>query len=170
MRLHKQKFPHIPQAGIFGDCFRTALACILDMEVEEVPHFLQIYHGGSAEARDSAIEKWLNTRGYSNIVIPYQVIVEGETLYSADELMCIIANQNGDDLLYLLTGRSISETDHVVICRGPKIFWDPSPSNSGVVAPSNGFYFVTHILPSSMRLSQEEADRLVTIRNNMELT
>jgi len=39
MRPQKQKFAHKPDEGVFGDCFRTALAAILDLDRDDVPHF-----------------------------------------------------------------------------------------------------------------------------------
>ena len=39
MRPQQQKFKHDPANGSYGDCFRTALACILDLDRDEVPHF-----------------------------------------------------------------------------------------------------------------------------------
>lgn len=32
MKYNKQLFRHHPEQGIFGDCHRTAIACMLDLE------------------------------------------------------------------------------------------------------------------------------------------
>jgi len=40
MRFHKQLITnHNPESGIFGDCQRTAIACLLDKHPSDVPHF-----------------------------------------------------------------------------------------------------------------------------------
>lgn len=36
MRIQKQKNLHNPEAGIFGDCYRTALAVLLDMDADPI--------------------------------------------------------------------------------------------------------------------------------------
>lgn len=39
MTPYKQLYGHNPDQGIFGDCFRTALGCLLNLPPEKVPHF-----------------------------------------------------------------------------------------------------------------------------------
>lgn len=41
MKFHKQRFLSDKANGIFVDCMRTAIACILDLEMDDVPHFLE---------------------------------------------------------------------------------------------------------------------------------
>lgn len=158
MRFHKQLSAHIPQIGMEGDCYRTALACILDMEPNDVPHFMQLFPPGpTRDALHPAVEEWLRQRGYSKIDIPYHV--DGHL--PVETLREIIAAQNGEDLLYLLTGLSNFENQHVVICRGSKVLWDPSPADVGVTMPIDGFFFVTHLIPSSMRLRDDALQLLI---------
>lgn len=158
MQFHKQKSAHIPQIGIFGDCYRTALACVLDMDPETVPHFMQLFQGQSDAILDQAIDEWLRQRGFTKIDIPY--FANG---LSRGEIMNIIAQQNGYDLLYLLTGMSSNNSAHVVICRGNQVLWDPS--DCGINEPIQGYYIVTHILPSSMRLTDSELRYLLEKQN-----
>jgi hypothetical protein len=43
VRFTKQLFRHKPDEGVFGDCFRTAIACILELDAiptEDVAHAL----------------------------------------------------------------------------------------------------------------------------------
>lgn len=35
---------HAPDSGIYGDCYRAALATILDLPLSSVPHYMQIHH------------------------------------------------------------------------------------------------------------------------------
>jgi hypothetical protein len=43
MTPHKQRFRHDPANGIYGDCWRTAIACLLDIQPEEIPHEHRVY-------------------------------------------------------------------------------------------------------------------------------
>ena len=44
MIRRRQLFRHEPHNVIYGDCHRTAIACLLDMEPWQVPHFTQLAH------------------------------------------------------------------------------------------------------------------------------
>jgi hypothetical protein len=39
MRFQKQMFYHRPELGIYGDCQRTCIASMLDMDKFDVPNF-----------------------------------------------------------------------------------------------------------------------------------
>ncbi len=138
MKFNKQLFRHDPDEGVYGDCHRTAIACVLDLEPSEVPHFF-----GDPEKNTETcfadIESWLNNRGIASI----SVIYEGNRL--SDVLSTIGAsNSRRPDLLYLLGGISRNGTGHTVVCRDGEIVWDPSLNDSGIVGPmSDGFYWVT---------------------------
>ena len=44
-----QAFPHRPQDGVQGDCYRTAVACVLGVERDSVPHTHDELTGPEAE-------------------------------------------------------------------------------------------------------------------------
>jgi hypothetical protein len=39
MKPIDQEFMHDPEKGIIGDCFRACIASILELDINEVPHF-----------------------------------------------------------------------------------------------------------------------------------
>lgn len=45
MQYHKQLNKRDPENGVFGDCYRTAVACILDKHPSEVIHSVVCYKG-----------------------------------------------------------------------------------------------------------------------------
>lgn len=141
MRPQKQRIKHDPANGLFGDCHRTAIACVFDLDAEEVPHFMDNSPGkGEAPAAERAVEEWLNARGVTQI----SMIFSGEL--SPDEVIVTVMNINAQrpGLVFLLGGESRSGVNHTVVCCDGKIVCDPSPVDAGIVGPcDDGFYWVT---------------------------
>lgn len=143
MQYHKQRFRHQPDKGIYGDCHRTALACLLDMEPEQVPHFGEMMFVHGTEAASEAEELWLNKQGLSQVFVPYSV----DTL---DNLLLHLASIN-PRAYYLLGGTSKNGVGHTVVGCGGKLIWDPAQDNSGIVGPmSDGFFWISYFLPVAL--------------------
>ena len=136
MRPQKQKFAHKPEEGIFGDCFRTAIAAILDLDRDDVPHFNEgaFYDDGKQVDRARA---WLKGRGLNMISLAYP----GET--PLDDLIGTIGRLN-PGIPFLLAGRSAAGCNHQVVASGTGIVCDPS--GTGITGPCNdGLYWVDFI-------------------------
>lgn len=130
MRFQKQLFRHKPDEGIYGDCARTVIACLLDMEPEEVPHeHREMASGEQFEMH----ERFLRTRGLARIDIPF----------ACDDLDTIltVGEYRSNGMPYVLAGKSRTGVNHVVICQGNKIIWDPSLTDAGIVGPSDDGHF-----------------------------
>lgn len=141
MIKRKQLFRHRPAEGVIGDCHRTAIACLLDLEPEAVPHFGEIYFG-EPELFNAAFEGWLKRNGYRTVIIPYNAPLE--------DVLASIGHQN-DGAYYLLGGTSRTGVNHTVIGCGNEIAHDPSIDDSGIVGPcDDGYYWVTFLVPASM--------------------
>lgn len=127
LRWHKQRFRHDPENGVYGDCYRTVLACLFGLEPEQVPHFMRDSNGvrGYDEARE-----WLAARGYSEVTVP--VFGDIENLPQILENMRAF---NDDGTFYLLSGISRTGCGHVVVCQYDEIVHDPSLTDAGIVAP-----------------------------------
>lgn len=139
MKFQKQAYRHNPDLGIYGDCHRTAIACILDMDRDHVPH---ITHEEWADVTlfHEHFRKFLDSQGFVMVDLWY----DGGPL--ADLLACL-AN-TAKDVYYLLGGMSANGTDHTVVGCGGEIVHDPAIDNSGIVGPtSNGFYSVSFLIP-----------------------
>jgi hypothetical protein len=138
----KQLFRHDPEHGVYGDCHRTALACLLDLEPEQVPHFGENFE--SPEVFSHRVAEWLSAQGWCEVSVPYQSTLD-ELLQCQEAL--------NPDVYYLLGGKSRTGCGHTVIGCGGEIVWDPSLDNSGIVAPfdTDGLYWVTWLVPLSMR-------------------
>lgn len=140
MKPQKQLFRHKPEDGVYGDCHRTAIAIMLDLDAADVPHFMDGSAGKvGADAAHDRVEAWLNERGIAtiNVLFPGQVPVE--------EILTTIAacNPRGRPA-FILGGTSKNGVNHSVVCCDGEIACDPSLNDSGIVGPcDDGFYWVT---------------------------
>lgn len=127
---HTQLFKHDPENGTWGDCWRTCIACILMVPVDDVPHVFD--KGVDSDTASAAMKAFLAERGV--LVISSNFVADGMSLQYFLDLM---ANWYGDQP-YMFIGRSSNGTNHVVICQGNKIIHDPSIDQSGIVGPNIG--------------------------------
>jgi len=136
MIKQKQLFEHNPAAGSYGDCHRTCIACLLDLPPEQVPNFGE--HYGDAPMFASAVEGWLSLHGLRGVDFLFQGELE-------DVLNCM--DKMNHDVYYLLGGTSKHGWGHTVIGLNDRIEWDPSLTDSGIVSPLEGFYWITVLTP-----------------------
>ncbi|MGO4151480.1 hypothetical protein [Cupriavidus sp. YAF13] len=150
MTPHKQLISHDPEHGFWGDCWRTCIACLLDMAPAEVPNFAA---GGDQEAADVACRAWLKARGY-NLV---KFCMLAEHAHAAADWF--------DDTLYILCGASpnIPGVAHCVIGRGAfEVVWDVARSGAGLAGPwedeiGQRVYWVEFIVPLQQAALREAA-------------
>jgi len=138
----KQLFRHRPEEGEIGDCHRTAIACLLNMEPESVPHFGKKDFEIGIEKRSQAaeVDAWLAERDLAQVSIAYSDDLE-------DILSCMGALN--PKAFYLLGGRSRTGVNHSVIGCGDRIVWDTSLDDAGIVGPcSDGYFWITFIVPA----------------------
>ena len=114
-----------PENGI-GDCFRTALACLLDMPRESVPHFFGDHWPDHAAAKD-AVDDFLSGLGLMMLVAPYWHFAP--VLESMHE-------KTGDDCYHLILGQC-STVGHAVVGLNGKLIHDPLPTKEGLTNDSN---------------------------------
>ena len=150
MTPYKQLISHDPMHGNFGDCWRTCIACLLDMHPSEVPHFCQ---GGDQLTADAAARAWLKERGYNLVKA---------CMFAAD---AHVAAEWFDDALYILSGSSPNSpgVSHAVIGRGGfEVVWDVARSGLGLDGPwvdenGNRVYWVEFIVPHAVTALREAA-------------
>ena len=141
MTPHKQLNRHRPEAGEIGDCWRTSIACLLDMHPREVPHFVEHDFEDSATATRN-LREWLAGIGLGMVEFPFSAPLEA--------MMSSIHAINPGSY-YLLSGNSRNRCGHTVVACGDKIVWDPSIDDSGIVGPmDDGYYWVMFFVPGKM--------------------
>lgn len=136
----KQLYNHDPKNGVIGDCYRTAIACLLDMMPDDVPHFGKgdFDIDGNCREHTQAIEAevWLNSLGIFTINIPFNC----DSVSSM--LECI--GYNHPNLYWLLGARSERKVNHAVVCCGGRIVHDPSRIGGDLIGPcTDGYYWAT---------------------------
>lgn len=141
MKFHKQRFMHNPPEEI-GDCHRTAIACMLDLEPEQVPHFGKI-HWENGDAWYAAEAAFLREHGFAHANIWF----EARDDLKAEHVMATMKH-TCPDVYYLLGGKSRTGNDHTVIGLNDQIAHDPSPLESGIIGPmTSGYYIITLFIP-----------------------
>ena len=162
MKFNKQKFKHDPLNGMIGDCHRTAIACILNLEPEQVPHYIEQYwnqeNGG--ELADKAFNKWLLERNLEITDIAFNC--------SLEEILNM-KNHYSPNAYYILSGQSRNGTNHTVVAKGGEIIWDPAIDNSGILGPCHdGLYWVGYIVPIEYGLTIDQDARINGIVSDLE--
>lgn len=140
MTPHKQLFAHDPANGIYGDCFRTAVACLLDVDPTDLPHRHEKIDGA---AQDAMVNAWLADHGLCLIIHPYWGTgPHALTLRKALD----VSSYYHPGVHYLFSGISDRGNDHVVVARDAAIVHDPSRLPGGIVGPcSDGFWWANYI-------------------------
>ena len=134
MQYHTQLIKHNSTQGQFGDCYRTALACILDMEPEEVPDY------SNNESFAELTNEWLLEKGLKRFSIAYS----GENYR---DLICDMSINNSG-IYYLLFAQSPSKTNHCYVCLNDDIIHDPSGRDETPIGPCDDGYFWIEVLVS----------------------
>ena len=155
MKRHIQKFRHRPELNEIGDCDRTTVACLLNMDIDDVPHWGKS-NWKNPRLWDAERTKWLSARGLH----PVRFLIGGDDV--EDVLNWQAAANPGT--VYLLTGTSANLTPHVVICKNDEIIHDPSIDKSGIAGPlinsgSGERYFeIEYFVPISIHILDEAND------------
>lgn len=123
---HKQLFRHDPDNGVYGDCWRATVACLLRLPVEAVPHVCNGPDDGKATER---MRGFLDSQNCALIQIPFNSDL------SLDQVLEYVGSASGG-MHWCLMGTSRTGCNHVVICKGNEIVHDPSITQSGIVGPA----------------------------------
>lgn len=158
MYFWKQEFLHRPddEPPTVGDCQRAVLACLLELSLEDVPHFGELAWQ-DADRHRKLVQDWLLHQGYIEVSIPFS----GD--HTAEEVMAFFGKMN-PDTYYMLSGLSANDVCHVVICCNDSLVWDTSKDASGIVAPvpdeniDQSFYWVSVLVPTTIHLNELAED------------
>lgn len=122
-----------PGNGQRGDCYRTALSCLLELPAEEVPHFYEDAVSDEADDKwdfNKAIPAWITAWLAERGLLRIMTTISGD-LPTVLHYCSMMAGGSP----YLLSGVSSTGISHVIVAQGSKMIWDPSPRNVGVVGP-----------------------------------
>ena len=135
MKFHKQIIKEVdPDQGLYGDCYRTVVACLLDMEIRNVPNFADpaVYRKSVSGTFTGAANEWLKQHGYGRAIIRFPTFAPPEN---------VLRQFRGSLCYWILVGKGARGSNHAIICYRDRIIHDPS--DSGVVGPctpQNAYY------------------------------
>lgn len=143
MRLNqKQKFRHDPDNGIYGDCSRTALAMLLGLERDSVPHFYD--PACKAQEADRRRTEFLASRGLASVSFALRAAEVKDALRFMK-----VYNPGAP---YILVGTSRNNCLHEVVCFEDSIVADPALDDSGITGPDEfGNFWVTVVVDRHSR-------------------
>ena len=138
MKEFKQLNLHKPQEGLIGDCFRTVIGCLLDLEPELVPHFTELGGWDSPDFSKARrlCNEWLEQFNLKYCEYPIQCSVADLGIY----LDCYYKD------VYVQIGCNSKHGGHSVVMKNDDYIWDPSRDNSGCVGPMDDGYFWVGLL------------------------
>lgn len=116
MKPQMQRWLAKNENGTVGDCWRTCIASILEVDRDDVPNFVEIeMEDEESTAWWDATNEWLNERGFHLIELDLNV-------------------QNwAPDGYTILSGRSPrGEHNHCVVGKGVEVVHDPHPEGGGL--------------------------------------
>jgi hypothetical protein len=174
MKFHKQE--HLVVRNSDGDliqhgsCYPTVLACLLDLELHEVPYFHLLYwtkennrnlskyfenrylngqkisdFTGEEYQKDNFHSATSMTMNLWSLVFEYWLASVGyKEKYIEDIDQWLKENPNTP---YLAQGKSSRGVDHIVIYMNGKLYHDPHPSDEGLIElrPENAFKILEKI-------------------------
>jgi hypothetical protein len=115
------------------------LACILDLELDDVPNFGE--HYGDIPAFFKAEKEFLTSQGLASIHIAYQGDLENVLAAMA---------VNNPNVIYILGGVSARGFNHSVVACGGYILHDPYEGGGGLVGPcTDSYYWVQYFTPKA---------------------
>lgn len=143
MLKRKQLYRHNPEKGEYGDCWRTVIANMLNIAPETVPHFVEQSEKDPELDCDVLADSWLKENFGMGLVRM------GLLGFDSTEALLDYMDSATFGAHYILMGESANGCNHVVVCQGNQIVWDPSLDDSGIVGPVLGeeyytVYFLVH--------------------------
>lgn len=111
-----------------GNCWQTAVACIFDLDPNELPPQVELVEG-----KWKWVDRWqnhLNAFLHKHHGLQYRALHETEI----SGLLRIYGHHPYG--VYLWEGETVRtdsrRNEHVVVARGDKMIWDPHPSQAGL--------------------------------------
>lgn len=145
MRFYKQRVMHDPENGKYGDCYRTCLASLLDVDPSRIPNFMSRPERPHRKTW-RLVNKWLKWRhGLMTVNIPFPV-EDGCTAEEKIAAICIMWR----DMKLIVSGESPRGFQHSAIYQNGKLLHDPAVLSGGIVAPGeDGLIWVDFLISAA---------------------
>ena len=115
-----QRNLHDPKNGVIGDCQKAAVASILELPYDAVPHFVE--QSESVDDYFVRVREWCAENGMTYI-----------WFFFAVDPRPFMADWN-PDIYYIMGGMSGNGFPHSVVCKGGMMIHDPGVNKPGIVS------------------------------------
>lgn len=118
-----------------GNCYATSLACVLDLDIDEVPNVELLFNLPEPDNHFWAdvMNKWLHSKGYIIRTAGEFSFVFHGCKYPSEEAQKEDAIERGVwDEIYFVIGGTSRGVQHMAIYKNGKLLHDPHPSNEGI--------------------------------------
>jgi len=125
MTPREQVFPHDPDNGVYGDCFRAVIASLLNCETDQVPHFM--FDNPDVDTYNMRLHQFLDTLDLFYL----------EILSNAWEFEEWKKNSHIEgDIYHVISGESprFPGVGHSVVGCNGKVVHDPHPDKTGLLS------------------------------------
>lgn len=128
MKPQTQEFPvHDYKNGLIGDCFRAAIASVLELDISSVPHFVRDFYGDE-DGLYSAVYSYLANYGFFLLEVSYPIGLK--QLKRQKENLNI-------DCYHLITGVDHDGDGHACVGLNGELIHDPHPLQRGFANSQN---------------------------------
>ncbi len=107
---------HDPDNGYYGDCQRACIASLLEIDINEIPHF---YETGNDSEFFKSLNRYLATQG----------LVHVETMPIDFKLS---QYRNKGNLYHMIYGETVRGSQHAIVALNGEIIHDPHPDKAGL--------------------------------------
>lgn len=134
--------------GKTGNCYPTVLACLLGLDIDQVPNFETLYELSNPDGLWNDVKfYWLDHKGYEEVHSDEELIQFHNAISKCD----VSVKESGKrfpqfkDQYYMVVGDSPRRTEenpvtHICIYRNGKLFHDPHPSGDGLLNEQTFIY------------------------------
>lgn len=116
--------PDLNAKGVYGNCLQAAVASLLAVPLDAVPHFSAFLWW------TGAMELW--ARGFHHSGVSGGLVARTVEVSTPDEIPL---------LRHVLSGPSPRGVSHSVVAEEGQVVWDPHPSRAGLVGVTQALWF-----------------------------
>lgn len=138
MKIQQQLFNHDPDNGVYGDCYRTCVAVILDRDAADVPHVGEQACHADEDGRGMTrrMREWLAQFGLGIA----QFVVDARTAPAIEDVLKLSADNPGVPVMILGEAKECPGIGHIVVALDGEIVCDPS--GGGLAGPIEGHWWI----------------------------
>ncbi len=125
-----QRIMHDPNNGVYGDCMRACVASLLDLNIENVPHF---FESGNPSEFNATLAAFLKSQGLAELNVRWRDMFDHDYVFRGVK-----------GVYHLIAGRTKGGAWHAVVGKDGRMVHDPHPKRLGVLEPVYYSFFIKY--------------------------